>query len=226
MMFMKTVWRIVLPLVALLVLGAGAAWAQSRFSDVPDHHRQAADIEYAAAQGWFQGYEDGTFRPDRMISAKNALKVLNRAFPDGVTRADLATILRAGQDALAPRDAYPWYSFGNVCGEHHGICSSTDPRVSGGQGVPNPSYPTSQEGDLGDWWRIRYYIPESNWLGCFPLEMTVWLVDEDGRRTGDYVEIDREVGGTGGEWEFIVTVNETHGDAAGFETGHTCYWPA
>ena len=90
--------------VLAIALTAGAAWAQTRFTDVADDHDQYADIEYAAEQGWFQGYDDGTFRPDQTISAKNALRVFNRAFPDGVSRADLATILRVGSQRLAVLD--------------------------------------------------------------------------------------------------------------------------
>ncbi len=87
----------------VLVLAGGlSVWAQaSRFSDVPDSHPQAHDIEHAAEQGWFAGFVDGTFRPDQTISAENALRVFNRAFPEGVTRADLSTFLRAGANQLA-----------------------------------------------------------------------------------------------------------------------------
>lgn len=90
--------RVVVSVVLLVLVPASTLLAQTttRFSDVPEDHDQYTDIEYAAERGWFQGYDDGTFRPDHTISGKNALKVFNRAFPKGVSRADLATILRSG----------------------------------------------------------------------------------------------------------------------------------
>ena len=51
----------------VLALSATAAWAVHTFSDVPDDHPQADDIAYAVEQGWFQGYPDGTFKPDRAL---------------------------------------------------------------------------------------------------------------------------------------------------------------
>ena len=61
---------------------------------------QREDIDYAVAQEWFFGYEDGTFKPDKIITQKQITAVVNRAFPEGATRADLATVMRAGQQAL------------------------------------------------------------------------------------------------------------------------------
>ena len=67
-----------------------------RFSDVPQSSPQQADIVYACQQGWFQGYPGGTFRPDREVPQNQIATVINRAFPTGSTRADLATFLRGG----------------------------------------------------------------------------------------------------------------------------------
>ena len=71
--------------------GAGCS-----FSDVPQSSPQQADIVYACQQGWFQGYPGGTFRPDREVPQNQIATVINRAFPAGSTRADLATFLRGG----------------------------------------------------------------------------------------------------------------------------------
>jgi len=46
------------------------------------------------------GYEDGTFKPEQKLTAEEAANGLERAFPDGVTRADFAAVLRAGSTAL------------------------------------------------------------------------------------------------------------------------------
>ena len=82
-------------LLALLV-GAGIAWAQGQFSDVNETHPQYDDIQYAVEQGWYVGYPDGTFKPDKLLTTDQAVIVFGRAFPDGVSRADLATILVGG----------------------------------------------------------------------------------------------------------------------------------
>ena len=67
-----------------------------RFSDVPQSSPQQADIFYACQQGWFEGYPDDTFRPDREVHQRQIAAVVSRAFPAGSTRADLATFLRGG----------------------------------------------------------------------------------------------------------------------------------
>ena len=92
--------RLTVASTVLLLCVASAVWAQATFSDVPDDHPQADDIAYAVSQGWFAGYEDGTFRPDATLIDRHVVTVFRRAFPDGVSRADLATVLRAGQTAL------------------------------------------------------------------------------------------------------------------------------
>ena len=86
---------------ALVIMGLGAAVvAQANFSDVDETHSRYRDIEFAVAQGWFQGYEDGTFKPDRAIPDYQVVTVLKRAFPEGATRADLAAFLRGGFERL------------------------------------------------------------------------------------------------------------------------------
>ena len=92
---------IVIAAAAVLAVGSVAVAASSSFSDVASDHPQLGDIEYAVAQGWFQGYGDGTFKPDRAITQKQITTVIGRAFPEGSTRADLATFLRGGTDRLA-----------------------------------------------------------------------------------------------------------------------------
>ena len=70
------------------------------FDDVAESHPQSGDIAYAVEQGWFQGYPDGTFRPDRTITPTQIATVISRSFPAGSTRADLATFMRRGSQAL------------------------------------------------------------------------------------------------------------------------------
>ena len=81
--------------------GGALASGHSGFSDVPAGHERRADIEYAAARGWLQGYEDGAFQPGRTVAADQISPVISGAFPEGATRADLATYVRAGSEAIA-----------------------------------------------------------------------------------------------------------------------------
>ena len=78
------------------------------FADIPATHPQNRDIAYAVEQAWFQGYPDGSFRPNRVITATQITTVLQRAFPTASTRAQLATSMRHGQQALnANNDSQP-----------------------------------------------------------------------------------------------------------------------
>ena len=83
----------------VMALGAGVVLGQNTFDDVPDSDPRIEDIQYAAAQGWFQGYPDGSFRPDQEISEGQLAKVIRRARP-GMNRGDAAVFLRGGIDRL------------------------------------------------------------------------------------------------------------------------------
>ncbi len=99
---MRRVWKHFSIAAALILAAASiAVAAASSFSDLPNDHPQRGDVEYAVEQGWFQGYGDGTFKPDRAITQEQIVTVIGRAFPEGSTRADLATFLRGGTDRLA-----------------------------------------------------------------------------------------------------------------------------
>ena len=99
---MNKPWKwLAIAVVVMLTATTGVALAASSFSDVASGHPQRSDIEYAADQGWFRGYPDGTFKPDQTITQSQIARVLSRAFPDGSTRADLATFLRGGANRLA-----------------------------------------------------------------------------------------------------------------------------
>ena len=103
-------------LVAVIVFGlalpGAAAYAQTAatdFPDVPDDHPRKADIEYAAARGWFRGYGDGTFRPNQIITPSEIAIVVSRVFEAAsgedmsgqeVTRLDAALFMQHGNRAL------------------------------------------------------------------------------------------------------------------------------
>ena len=83
----------------LMGIGAGLVLGQTAFNDVPDSDPRLEDINYAAAQGWFRGYPDGSFRPDRQITETQLAQVIRRARP-GLTRGDAAVFVRGGMDRL------------------------------------------------------------------------------------------------------------------------------
>ncbi len=51
--------------------------AESRFPDIAGHWAEAY-IQRAAALGWVQGYPDGSFGPDRLITRAEAVTLINR----------------------------------------------------------------------------------------------------------------------------------------------------
>ena len=79
---------------------AAPALAASLFPDVPDDHPHSAGITQAARQRLFQGYPDGLFKPDQDITHPQLVKVILRAYPKGLTRAEAATFLTGGDAAL------------------------------------------------------------------------------------------------------------------------------
>ena len=81
-------------------LAAGTAGGEERFSDVPASHPQREAILFAADRGWFQGYPDGSFRPDGAVPGGQLAAVVGRAFPEGASRADLASFMLAGVRTL------------------------------------------------------------------------------------------------------------------------------
>ena len=94
--------------VALLIgLIAGMAVGQTEFPDVPADHPHKQAIDWSQQVGAFHGYQDGTFKPDRKITAEQATIVFGRVYPDGVSRAEFAALLYAGRDLLADANAAP-----------------------------------------------------------------------------------------------------------------------
>ncbi len=50
---------------------------EAKFSDISGHWAEEA-INKAAATGWIDGYDDGTFRPDQYITRAEAMTLINR----------------------------------------------------------------------------------------------------------------------------------------------------
>ena len=80
-------------LAAVVLLFAPGVLGALLFKDVPQEHPQAGDIGLMTNIGWFNGYEDGTFRPDQPMTDGQMVKVLRRVLPDQVTRGEMASVL-------------------------------------------------------------------------------------------------------------------------------------
>ena len=97
--------------VAAFGLTVGAALAASAFNDVADSHPASAEITAAHQVGVFQGYGDGTFRPDGKLTRGQAELVIHRMLTwqgtddDGnfeISRADAAVLAMSGLCGLDP----------------------------------------------------------------------------------------------------------------------------
>lgn len=65
-------------LLAILIASSGVVEsAQIEFNDISSHWAKDIIIE-TASKGFINGYEDGSFKPDNMISVKEALAILGR----------------------------------------------------------------------------------------------------------------------------------------------------
>ena len=84
--------------VAAAVLVAVPVVAQIQFSDVPSDNPHRDDINYVAGERWFVGFRDATFKPDQNITPAQMTRVLTRAFDEGITRAEFASFMVAGNE--------------------------------------------------------------------------------------------------------------------------------
>ena len=115
---------------ALMGIGAGWVLGQTSFNDVPESDQRSEDIGYAAAQGWFRGYPDGSFRPDRPISEQQLARVIRRAHP-GMTRGDAAVFIRGGIDRLRAAGITP--TVGDVTATTVAVAASTTTTFPAGE---------------------------------------------------------------------------------------------
>ena len=49
-----------------------------KFNDVPENHWAAKAIEEVTEKGYFQGYPDGTFKPEEIVTRAELAAVLDR----------------------------------------------------------------------------------------------------------------------------------------------------
>lgn len=93
---MKPRTRLATAAILAALLAVPAIAASTRFPDVSENHPRAEDIEFVAEQGWFVGRANGSFSPEARITPSQMATVLERAFPDGMTRAEFSSFLRGG----------------------------------------------------------------------------------------------------------------------------------
>ena len=98
--FWSAVRAIIAAVLAVAGLSAVALAASGgRFPNIPVG-RVADDVQFGAMEGWWLGYPDGTFQPERQVSDKQVAAVWNRMFPDGLTRGEAAVAARAAYQAV------------------------------------------------------------------------------------------------------------------------------
>ena len=93
-------------------------------------------IDYAVRRGWFSGHSDGTFDPLGRLTSTHLVRVIDRAFPDGMTRGEFAALLTGGEWAA---------------------------KLTPGRRPTNP-IPIGQAWQVGDWdIRVREAWPQNGW---------------------------------------------------------------
>lgn len=85
--------RIVVTAALAVALALPVIAQTTRFPDVPATHLRQADIAAVADQGWFIGKTDGTYDPEGNITPGQMAQVIERMFPNGMTRGEFASLL-------------------------------------------------------------------------------------------------------------------------------------
>ena len=71
------------------------------FSDVKDTAWYAVDISQALSLGWIKGYEDGTFRPDTVITREEAGQIIGLLMNNEITPTEADEVLNEYTDAVS-----------------------------------------------------------------------------------------------------------------------------
>ena len=75
----KTLFRIIIGTVLLVLLTSQTEAVTSLFPDVPSDHQNLSAINYLKSEGIVQGYEDGSFQPGKKINRAEFLKIVMKA---------------------------------------------------------------------------------------------------------------------------------------------------
>ena len=92
--------------VAIAARFVGVAAGDVSFSDVSEGFWAYDYISTAVANGWIQGYSDGTFRPNQKITRAEAITIINRMLDRGVDKAGLLTGIHEWPDCSAAMGCY------------------------------------------------------------------------------------------------------------------------
>ena len=84
----------------------GAQVTAKTFTDIAGHWAER-NIELAAGHGWVNGYPDGTFRPERLITRAEAMKLINYVLKRAVDEPGILAAAKQWSDN--PKDK--WYYF-------------------------------------------------------------------------------------------------------------------
>ena len=85
---------------ALTFVGAAAYASHGAFTDVPTYHPHAVGITAAHGKGLFEGYPDGSFKPDKALTNKQAAAVLARLIERYNDEEGNTTLSRGGAATL------------------------------------------------------------------------------------------------------------------------------
>lgn len=77
------------------------------YTDVDNGHWATRSIAICASNGWVQGYEDGTFRPDQPITRAEAMTIINRMLGRGVSKGYVCK----GAARFTDNDPGSWYYY-------------------------------------------------------------------------------------------------------------------
>ncbi|MFC3772442.1 CAP-associated domain-containing protein [Paenibacillus sp. GCM10012303] len=126
-----------------LLLQVSAAEA-SVFSDVTTHWGRAS-IEWAVKQGVVDGFADGTFQPDKLVSEAEFVTMLLRAY--------------VGSSAIADQPNAPWYAkYYAYAGEMHWPVDEARANTPYKRGLAARLLAASQGQDLGEAGAIGYLL--------------------------------------------------------------------
>ncbi len=103
-------------LVAIVARFAKVNEGDATFTDVDDSHWAYENIVTAVANGWINGYEDGSFKPEQYITRAEAATIINRVLSRGVKEEGLMDGVRVWPDN--PEDAWYYYEMVEATNEH------------------------------------------------------------------------------------------------------------
>ena len=110
-------------LVAIVSRFAEGKSAEVSFTDVDPSYWGYSAIATAVANGWIEGYEDGSFKPEDAITRAESATIINRALSRGVNAAGLIDGIKSWPDNIEGE----WYYYEIIEASNAHIYSGTRP---------------------------------------------------------------------------------------------------